>query len=547
LDGQPPTHDLALLYLRCGQTDWRRQQARPRNETQLLIRAGRSYEKALAIAGELKDTRAMSYALGYLGQLRAAEGITPVALELSRRAAFAAQEAQMPDALYRWEWQTGRLHRAQGNREVAIAAYQRAVQTLKPIRRDLLYSSGLANAGFREAVSPVFYELTDLLLERADTATDAAEEQRVLREACDTVELLRSFELENYLQDECMDLLRTKAARIENIDPKTAVVYVISMPDRTELLVGIGPKLKHMKVPVGAMQLTAEVQAYRSHLQRRTTNEHLEEARQLYQWLIAPIRGLLASAGIETLVFVPDGALRTIPMSALQDGQQFLIEQFAVAVNPGLTLLEPRPIQRSHVRTLQAGVSEAIQHRAPLPNVRAEVQAVQRAFGGTTLMDREFVLPALQKAFANSQYQIVHFATHGQIDSDASKSYLLTYDGKLTFDQLEELIRPSQFRGRAVELLALSACETATGDDRAALGLAGVALKAGARSTLATLWSVHDESTAILIGEFYSQLAGTPAISKAHAMQLAQLKVLHDSRFEHPGYWSPYLIIGNWL
>jgi CHAT domain-containing protein len=547
LDGQPPTHDLALLYLRCGQTDWRRQQARPRNETQLLPRAGRSYEQALAIAEELKDTRAMSYALGYLGQLRAAEGNTAVALGLSRRAAFAAQEAQMPDALYRWEWQTGRLHRAQGNREAAIAAYQRAVQTLKPIRRDLLFSYGLADTGFREAVSPVFYELTDLLLERADTAKDAAEEQRILREACDTVELLKSFELENYLQDECMDLLRTKAARIENIDPKTAVVYIISMPDRTELLVGIGPKLKRVKVPVGAVQLTAEVQAYRSHLQRRTTNEHLGEARQLYQWLITPIRGLLTSAGIETLVFVPDGALRTIPMSALQDGQQFLIEQFAIAVSPGLTLLEPQPIQRSRVRALEAGVSEAIQNRAPLPNVRDEVQAVQKAFGGTTLMDREFVWPTLQKVFASSQYQIVHFATHGQIDSDASKSYILTYNGKLTFDQLEELIRPSQFRGRAVELLALSACETATGDDRAALGLAGVALKAGARSVLATLWSVHDESTAILIGEFYSQLAGNPTISKARALQLAQLKVLHDPRFEHPGYWAPYLIIGNWL
>jgi len=112
---------------------------------------------------------------------------------------------------------------------------------------------------------------------------------------------------------------------------------------------------------------------------------------------------------------------------------------------------------------------------------------------------------------------------------------------------LEELLRPSQFHGRPVELLTLSACQTAAGDDRAALGLAGVAVKAGARCALATLWSVDDESTASLMGEFYSQLKNVPAITKARSLQLAQIKVFRDPRFDHPDYWAPYLIIGNWL
>lgn len=547
LNKLPPTHDLALVYLRCAETDWRRYQRQDHANASALEQIEHSYRQALTIAEQLGDKRAMTYALGYLGRLIEAKGDIATALKLTRQAAFIAQEVQMPDALYRWEWQIGRLLRAQGERDAAMTEYRRALQTVQPIRHDLLFAYGPADTTFREAVGPVYFELTDLLLERADTEKEPAEVQRILREACDTIEQFKSVELEDYLQDECMDLARSKAARIENIGQKTAVIYIIPLANRTELIVGIGSELKRVKVAVGAEQLTAEVHAFRVNLGNRTTNEYHAEGRQLYQWLIAPIRGLLDADGIETLVFVPDGALRTIPMSALEGGGHFLIEQFAVAVSPGLTLLEPQPIRRVQVQALEAGISEAVQNHAPLPYVSDELKAVQSAFGGTTLMDQEFVLPVLQKKFAETQYQVVHFATHGQIDPDASKSYILTYDGKLTLDQLAELIRPNQFRGRAVELLALSACETAAGDDRAALGLAGVALKAGARSTLATLWSVHDESTAMLVGEFYSQLKNDPGITKARALQRAQLKLLHNLRFEHPAYWSAYLIIGNWL
>ncbi len=521
----PPGHDQALLYLRCGRTDWQRRQ---------LTAAEHSYQRALAIAEPLDDKIAMSYALGYLGELRAAEGRNAEAMDLTRRAAFVAQEIQLLDALYRWEWQTARLHCAAGDRHAARAAYRRAIETLQPIRHDLV------GATFRESVAPVFYELTDLLLQEGDSPS-------VLREACEIIEQLKSLEIEDYLQDECMILARSKMTRIENVGQQTAILYVIPLADRTELIVGIGSDWQRVRVPVGAERLSAEVRAFRSHLQKRTTNEYLAEARQLYQWLIAPLRRRLDAAGVTTLVFVPDGALRTIPLAALQDGERFLIEHYAIAVSPGLTLLEPRPFPRSRVAVLQAGLSEAVQNHSPLPNVPAELQAVQKVFGGTPLLDKKFVWPSLKKHFADTQYQLVHFATHGQISSDASASYILTYDGRLSLDQLEELIRPGQFRGRPVELLTLSACDTAVGDDRAALGLAGIALKAGARSALATLWSAHDESTAVLMGEFYAQLAAATAITKARAIQLAQIKTLRDPRFEHPSYWSPYLIIGNWL
>ena len=172
---------------------------------------------------------------------------------------------------------------------------------------------------------------------------------------------------------------------------------------------------------------------------------------------------------------------------------------------------------------------------------------VQDALHGPVLLNQQFVSAALRDDFAHEQYQIVHLATHGQMDKDISRSFLLTYNGKLTFDDLEALLRPGQYRGKPVELLTLSACQTAAGDDRAALGLAGVAVKAGARCALATLWFVQDESAALLMGEFYTQLRDDVRASKAQALQRAQIKILHDPRFGHPAYWAPYLMIGNWL
>jgi CHAT domain-containing protein len=162
-------------------------------------------------------------------------------------------------------------------------------------------------------------------------------------------------------------------------------------------------------------------------------------------------------------------------------------------------------------------------------------------------MNQQFVKPNVDKEFAQEHYSIVHIASHGHFDSDAKKTFVLTFDSKLTLDDLEQLLRPSQLRDKPVELLTLSACQTAAGDDRAALGLAGIAIKAGARCAFATLWFVNDQSSATLVSDFYTELRDHPDISKAKALQAAQVKLLSDQRYAHPCYWAPYLIIGNWL
>jgi CHAT domain-containing protein len=298
---------------------------------------------------------------------------------------------------------------------------------------------------------------------------------------------------------------------------------------------------------VGAAELTAQIRDFRRNLEKRTTYEYLVQARQLYDWLIRPIRGMLKEHQIDTLVFVPDGALRTVPFAALHDGERFLIQDMAVAMVPGLSLVEPKAIERGNVRLLLNGVSKSVQGFAPLDFVAGELRSVNQTYAGETLLDEKFTMSELKRKLSDEQFSIVHIASHGQFNRDVRKTFVLTYDNKLTLDDLERLIRPSQYRGRPVELLVLSACQTAAGDDRAALGLAGVAIKAGARSALASLWFVNDQSTSAAITEFYDQLRKSPSISKAHALQAAQIKLLADRRYRHPCYWSPYLIIGNWL
>ena len=163
------------------------------------------------------------------------------------------------------------------------------------------------------------------------------------------------------------------------------------------------------------------------------------------------------------------------------------------------------------------------------------------------LLDQAFTRDSLKEQLQSSSFPIVHIATHGQFSSIAEDTFILSWDNRINVTELDQALQTNSLQGdTAIELLVLSACETAKGDKQAALGLAGTAVKAGARSTLATLWSVNDEATAKLIGHFYEALTDTD-FTRAEALRQAQLKLLQDSQYRHPIYWAPYILLGNWL
>jgi CHAT domain-containing protein len=289
--------------------------------------------------------------------------------------------------------------------------------------------------------------------------------------------------------------------------------------------------------------------------------QYLPLAQQVYKWLIQPAEQEIATSGVKTLVFVLDGPMLNLPMAVLHDGKQFLIEKYAIAYTPGLNLVDPRTdtqaLSRGKIAALKAGLTEPREipinnstqklKFSALPYVKAELEEIQSKVPGELLLNDRFTTAAIQKEIDSVPFPIVHLATHGQFSSNAEETFILTWDNRLNVNQLNSLLRAREETGRgAIELLVLSACQTAAGDKRAALGLAGVAVRAGARSTLATLWFVNDRGTAELMTRFYRELADT-SISKAEALRRAQVSLLKENQFQQPIYWAPYVLVGNWL
>jgi CHAT domain-containing protein/predicted negative regulator of RcsB-dependent stress response len=541
-----PSHDKAFALINLGLTDHELRPTLPEQSEPLLLRAATVLREAATVAEGLGNARLLSYAVGHWGHLYETEHRYEEALSLTRRAVFAAQSADAPESLYRWQWQTGRLLAALGKLDEAITAYHNAIHTLQPIRPEVALAAQVPGSTAPESVRPLYFEYADLLLHRAARMDEGAEAQGYLKAARDAVEASKAAELRDYFRDECVDALLSHSTTLESVSRTTAVLYPIILADRTELLVSLPSGLKRLSVPVPSARLTREVRVFRRRLEDRTSREYLPHARQLYDWLIRPLEPDLALAKIETLVFVPDGPLRSIPMAALHDGKQFLIGKYAIATTPGLNLTDPRPINRERVKVLASGLTESVQGFPPLPHVSAELRAIRTLYRGDQLLNREFVVSGLEKELKENLFSVLHIASHGRFEKDVAHSFILAYDDKLTMAKLDEYVGLFKFRQEPLELLTLSACETAVGDDRAALGLAGVAIKAGARSAVATLWSINDEASSTVVAEFYRQLRD-PTVSKAVALQRAQLTLLMDDAYEHPAYWSPFLLLNNWL
>jgi CHAT domain-containing protein len=508
----------------------------------LVHRALAGAEAGAKAAG---DQRALAYALGYRGELYAREGRLEEALRLTTRAGFLADAAGAAESLYLWQWQRARIRRSLGERVAAVTDYEAAVATVRSLRTELAAAGAAGTYRFERSVVPLFLELVELYLEEASRLEGAPAQARLV-DARAAMEWLKSAELEEYFQDECVAALQARARPVEAIGKRTAALYPIVLPDRIELLVTLPDGIARTTIRVDAREVTETARRFRELLERRT-REYLRPARRLHEWLIASIAARLEAADVETLVVVPGGSLRAVPFAALHDGERHLVERYAIAVVPGLSLLDPRPLPRGDLQVLLAGLSEPVQGFPALPHVSGELDQVGEVLGGGTRIEgSDFVRPALQAAIERREYSVVHLASHAHVGSTPSESFLLTHDGRIDMDGLEALVGPSRFRDQPLELLTLSACETAAGDERAALGLAGIAVKAGARSAFASLWLVNDEATALLVSEFYRRLA-EPDTSKAQALRAAQARLLGDIRYRLPVYWAPFLIIGNWL
>ncbi|MBE9066907.1 CHAT domain-containing protein [Leptolyngbya cf. ectocarpi LEGE 11479] len=357
-----------------------------------------------------------------------------------------------------------------------------------------------------------------------------------------------------------------------NTDFENNVLQAATPTDRLELLLVTAEGTpKYIQLPATRSEVLKLAQRMRRQVSspsRIGTQTYLEPAQALYQILIAPLEAELAAQDIDTISFITDAGLRSVPIAALHDGEDFIIQNYNVGLMPSLSLTDLTYQNIRNTSALIAGTS-AFADQVTLPGVPVELGAISSQWESKVLQGDTFKLDQFRDERQGNPYGIIHLATHGEFNvGDLSQSYLHMHNEKIGLDQLRTLglHRPS------VELLTLSACQTALGNRSAELGFAGFAVLTGAKTSVASLWSVSDEASAGLMIEFYRQLqAGQPTI-KAEALRRAQLAMINgdvsveenqlkgieqawdlpeefaiadQQDFTHPYYWAAFTLVGS--
>lgn len=476
---------------------------------------------------------------GMQGAMAETSGDVELAIARTDRALEQAKSASALSQVFRWQWQRARLARTVGDNVVALKALREAVFLLENFRQSVTPGG---SDSYQNLVEPVYRAYADLLL--IDSTGLAGEaDQGELRSVRRLLESLKKAEVEDYFASRC---LTTEGGQEQVVTQGQAILYPIVFKDRLELLLEVDSDLQRVSIPIEEVTLVREIRAFRLNLERaRSGDDYLEQAKKLYGWLIAPLHDDLSRNQIDTLIVVPDGALRTIPFAALHSGRRFLIEEFAIATTPAIGLTDTG-VQSAVAEgdILAGGLTQSVQGYSELPGAGVEMSALVEEFNAEEIRDTEFQLANVSKGLRATEFNVVHLATHGEFSADHNDSFLLTFDGRLRLPTLKGLLDTRT--NKKLDLLVLSACQSAAGDDQAALGLAGVAVQSGARSAVASLWSINDASTAELFDVFYGELRNNRA-SKAESLRRAQLSLLRDQRFAHPSYWAPFLLIGQVL
>lgn len=525
-----------------------------------MVDAANLLTKAAAQARTLGDKRAEAYALSTLAELY---GLSAESNQqpkqwaevenLSRQALLLAQESNAPDIAYRLQRQLGRALKIQGKDKEARAAYKVAVQSLQNLRKDLVAINQDVQFTFRDSVEPIYREAVAVLLPAAGETSS----QQDLEDARQTLEYLQLAELDNFFREACIEGRKVKLDELAQENPTTAFIYPIILSKQQLGVIAKIPKQDLRYETAKDDDIEKTLNDLREQLEDPTKNIFASStAAKVYEWLIAPFDAQLKESKADTLVFVLDGAFRNVPMAALYNNaeKKYLVEDYAIALNPGLQLIDPKPIARKRLDVLAAGLIETPKKYGyrVLNEVEAEFKLMAE-LGILTqkpLREQDFTREALAEKINAIPFNVVHLATHAEFSSRLEETFILTDNppnGRTVVTQLSEILQSrNRTRQEAIELLVLSACYTAQGNNRATLGLAGIAIRSGARSTLASLWTATDAPTAALMGKFYKALTDSNNnVTKAKALQAAQLELLKD--YSEPTYWAPYVLVGNWL
>lgn len=535
-------------------------------------------------AYQLADTHAQirlrSQAAGYLSRLDALQNRFQSALSWLDKATFDAQQINATDLLMQWEIQRGQLLHRQGNIIAATKAYQRAVKHLVAIRYSLPITLHDGRSSIKTIIDPIYRGLADVLLLQAAQATSSEVKQSLLKQAIAAMETIKQTDLEDFFNDRCIidkaDSTNLEDAKFTSI----GILYPVIFPDRIELLfrAGDGSQFEQKSVLVSSGKVLKTITEMSQYLRTSTANDH-SSLHELYNWLLKPYDDTLKAKGITTLVYVPDSELRAVPFAALLNKKRFVVEDYAVVTLPSLTLKKivadydkkPHALIAALAKPDGASIDELLQsassgvfgerglisgknkvdksmrsalvEQLSLPGVNSEILALQKDMSNTTLLNQAFTYEDFKQSVGTGDYSIIHIASHGFFGKNIKDSFIMTYDRNLKMDEFQSLLNSDVIKKAPIDLLTLSACQTAEGDDHALLGFSGMAIKSNALSAVGTLWDVDDAGTATFMEDFYANLN---KFSKSEALRQAQLSLINSKNLKHPYYWSPFILVGNW-
>ena len=474
-------------------------------------------------------------AMGLLGRLYGLQRYTSEAISLTGEANLLATKIDNVSLELEFGTQYAALLESANQKGYALMAYDRVAILIEAMQPVLSAQTNIEQrADLRQLMSQA------LLAQVEDILDVSGNDPASLRRARDLLELEKVIDFEAYFDEPCIQSWVRSRKDLDQIDPGTAVIYPVVFDDHVVVIVATSKAISAFTTPVGAAEVAADSDTLRQQLSDPQSTGYLAPARALYDVLLRPEARMLQDAQVKTLVFAPNETLRGVPLAALNDGTDYVVSHYAVGTAIALSLVDTTAMDHAHPVALIAGLSQARQGMPALPNVVAETGAIGKLLGGDILLDGQFTRANLARQAARQQPTLLHIAGHGHFSRLREDNFILSYDTKLTDVDLKGVIA-SIDAGHGLDLVTLSACETAAGDPDALLGLAGVAYQSGARTVVGSLWEVSDASTETLMTNFYTGLV-TRRLSRAEALRQAQLSLIAS----HPYYWSPFLIVGNW-
>ena len=565
-------------------------------------------ETAQTNSSKINDKHLLMELLDSLADSYEQQGNYNQALVLTEKASTMADVIDLEPLLINIEWRKARLYQRQQRDDEALTAFGKAVDNIQAVRMDIPVEYHDGKSSFRETLEPVYLGYAYQLLKKA-RYQDGNTKQQTLLLARKTVEQIKQTEMEDFLGGRCL-VEGLKRNELEAIDESAAILYPIILPDRLEILLSIGQQVHQYSSPISKDSINDEAialaEALRNGSNYRKSAQNLYQwiiapiEKQLssaniktlvivpdgvlrlipfsalfdgehfllekYAVSISPGMSLMSdSENIKSRSFnslllglsTPGSVVEKLPEPAISGilDPSFDTKENTENSSPDITLkIKSRYLSSTKKRDVnidiqkmlnQPGAIEKLKKALSLPGVEKELSNIKPILKNNTLLNENFTIENFQQHIINEPYEIVHIASHGIFSSDTDNNFLMAYDNIIKLETLETLLQQNKAKKNNIELLTFSACETAEGDDRAPMGFAGAALRAKAKSALGSLWSISDEATSQLMTSFYRNL--TQGQGKAEALRQAQLELLHSKNNRHPYFWSPFILVGNWL